>query len=174
MGVFLKDQRVLFFDKVLKVVRSDAEEIFSSREVISFLQSKGVKSQFSVPYQHYQNRVERAIQDLVRGVSTLLHSQRFLPASYWEYAAKHFVKISRFIPTKKTRPDTPSRLMGAGDLDLSIRFLFTFGDFLAVRIPDQDKIWKFDVRRDLGIYCTLVMPMIPREDILFICYLPVL
>ena len=43
--------------------------------------------------------------------------------------------------------------MGAGDLDLSVRFLFTFvfGDFLAVRIPEPDKIWKFDVRRDLGI-----------------------
>ena len=36
--------------------------------------------------------------------------------------------------------------MGAGDLDLSIRFLFTFGDFLAVRIPEPDKTW------DLGIY----------------------
>ena len=143
---------LLFYDKVLKVVRSDAEEIFSSREVISFLQNKGVKSQFSVPYQHYQNRVERAIQDLVRGVSTLLHSQRFLPASCWEYAAKHYVKISRFIPTKKTRPSTPSRLMGAGDLDLSTRFPFVFGDFLAVRIPEPDKTWKFDVRRDLGIY----------------------
>ena len=56
-----------------------------------------------------------------------------------EAAAKHYVKISRFIPTKKTRPSTPSRLMGAGD-------------FLAVRIPEPDKIWKFDVRRDLGIY----------------------
>ena len=81
---------LLFFDKVLKVVRSDAEEIFSSREVISFLQSKGIKSQFSVPYHHYQDRAERAIQNLVRGVSTLLHSQRFLPASCWEYAAKRF------------------------------------------------------------------------------------
>ena len=91
---------LLFFGKALKVVRSDAEEIFSSREVISFLQSKGVKYQFSVPYQHYQNRVERAIQDLVRGISTLLRSQRFLPASCWEYASKH--KISRFISTKNS------------------------------------------------------------------------
>ena len=68
---------LLFFGKVLKVIRSDAEEIFSSREVISFLQSKGIKSQFSIPYQHYQNRVERTNKDLVRGVSTLLHSQSF-------------------------------------------------------------------------------------------------
>ena len=32
--------------------------------------------------------------------------------------------------------------MGAGDLE----------DFIAVRIPEPDKTWKFNVRRDLGIY----------------------
>ena len=104
--------------------------------------------------------------NLFRGVSTLLHSQRFLPASCWEYAAKHYVKISRFIPTKKTRPSTPSRLVGAGDLDLSVRFLFTFGDFLAVRIPEPDKIWKIGT-----LVFNLAMLTILREDILCTCYL---
>ena len=47
MGIFLEDEGAqilelviadfLFFRKILKVVRSDAEEIFSSREVFSFL-----------------------------------------------------------------------------------------------------------------------------------------
>ena len=102
-------------------MRSDAEEVFSSREVQIFLQEKGIKSQFSVPYEHYRNRKERAI----RGISALMHSQRFLPASCWEYAAKHMVKILRYVPASKTKPETPSRLMGAGDLDLSVHFLFT-------------------------------------------------
>ena len=44
-----------------------------------------------------------------------MHSQRFLPASCWEYAAKHMVKILRYVPTSRTKPETPSRLMGAGD-----------------------------------------------------------
>ena len=43
-------------------------------------------------------------------------------------------------------------MIGAGDLDLSVKFLFSFGDFVAVQIPDVDKKWKFDLRRDLGIY----------------------
>ena len=81
-----------------------------------------------------------------------MHSQRSLPASCWEYAAKHLVKILRFVPNKGTKQSTPSRLMGAGDLDLSVRFPFTFGDVVAVRIPAADKTWKFDVYRDLGIY----------------------
>ena len=42
--------------------------------------------------------------------------------------------------------------MGAGDLDLSVHFLLTFGDVVTVRIPAPDKTWKFDARRDVGIY----------------------
>ena len=61
--------------------------------------------------------------------------------------------MSRFhVLFLRRRRSTPSRLMGAGDLDLSTRFPFVFGDFLAGRIPEPDKTWKFDVRRDLGIY----------------------
>ena len=56
------------------------------------------------------------------------------------------------MPTNKTAPSTPSHMIGAGDLDLSVKFLFSFGDFVAVQIPDVDKKWKFDLRRDLGIY----------------------
>ena len=81
-----------------------------------------------------------------------MHSQRFLPASCWEYAAKHMVKILRYMPTSRTKPETPSRLMVAGDLVLSVHFLLTFGDVVAVRIPAPDKTWKFDARRDVSIY----------------------
>ena len=42
--------------------------------------------------------------------------------------------------------------MGAGDLDLSVSFPFAFGDIVAVRIPAPDVQWKFDLRRNLGIY----------------------
>ena len=81
-----------------------------------------------------------------------MYSKKWLPANYWEYAAKHFVRASRFVPTKKTAPFTPSHMIGAGDLDLSVKFLFPFGDFVAVRIPDAGKKWKLDLRRDLGIH----------------------
>ena len=81
-----------------------------------------------------------------------MYSQKWLPANYWEYAAKHFVRVSRYIPTKKFNHSTPSKLIGGGDLDLSVKFAFAFGDFVAVRIPDAEVKWKFDLRRDLGIY----------------------
>ena len=62
------------------------------------------------------------------------------------------MRVSRFAPTKKSSPSTPSKLIGAGDLDLSAKFPFSFGDFLAVCIPDTEVKWKFDRRRDPGIY----------------------
>ena len=37
------------------------------------------------------------------------------------------------------------------DLDLSVQFLFAFGDFVAVRFVEPEIQWKFDLRRDLGI-----------------------
>ena len=43
-------------------------------------------------------------------------------------------------------------MIGAGDRDLSVGFLFSFGDFVSVRIPDAEEKWKFDLRRDLDIY----------------------
>ena len=135
-----------FYDKELKILRSDAEEIFNSSDVQLFLSDQGIKHQYSVPYEHYQNRVERLIQHNVRGISSLMYSQKWLPASYWKYAAKHFVRVSRFVPTKTSSPSTPSNLIGVGDLDLSIKFPFSFGD------SEAEVRWKFDLRRDLGIY----------------------
>ena len=40
---------LVFYGKETRIVRSDAEEVFSSREVQSFLREKGIKSQFSLP-----------------------------------------------------------------------------------------------------------------------------
>ena len=141
-----------FWERRLKIVRSDAEDVFTAAEVQSFLDKEGVKHQTSVPYAHYQNRVEKSIQEVVRGVSSMMCAQKWLPASYWEHAARHFVRVSNYVPTRKTKKSTPAKLIGAGDLDLSVRFLFAFGDFVAVRIPEPEVKWKFDLRRDLGIY----------------------
>ena len=41
-------------------------------ELQLFLEEHGIKHQFSVPYEHHQNRVERLIQHNVRGISSLI------------------------------------------------------------------------------------------------------
>ena len=65
-----------FYDKKLKILLSDAEEIFNSSDVQLFLSDQGIKHQYSVPYEHYQNRVERLIQHNVRGISSLIGGLR--------------------------------------------------------------------------------------------------
>ena len=60
------------------------------------------------------------------------------------------MRVSIFVPTKNSSPSTPSKAIGAGDLDLSVKFLFSFEDFVAICIPDAEIRWKFDLRRDLG------------------------
>ena len=65
-----------FYDKKLKILRSDAEEIFNASDVQLFLSDQGIKHQYSVPYEHYQNRVERLIQHNVRGISSLIGGLR--------------------------------------------------------------------------------------------------
>ena len=105
---------------------------------------------FSVPYEHYQSRVESLIHHNERGISFLMYAQKWLPAKYWKYAAKHFVRVRRFVSTLKTGHSTPAFMIGAGNLDFSVQFPFAFGDFVAV--PDVEKRWKFDMRKDLGIY----------------------
>ena len=42
-----------FYDKELKILRSDAEDIFNSSDVQLFLSDQGIKHQYSVPYEHY-------------------------------------------------------------------------------------------------------------------------
>ena len=78
-------------------------------------------------------------------------AQLWLPASYWENAVRHYVLVFNFVPSNK-KSGTPARLIGAGDLDLSVHFLFAFGDFVAVCLVEPELRCKFDLRRDLGIY----------------------
>ena len=42
-----------FSSKEMKILRSDAEEIFNSSDVQFFLDKRGIKHQFSVPYENY-------------------------------------------------------------------------------------------------------------------------
>ena len=47
MRLIITDLKI--FDKELKILRSDAKEIFNSSEVLLFLEEHGVKHQISVP-----------------------------------------------------------------------------------------------------------------------------
>ena len=62
---------------IIKILRTDNEQVNMSNAVEEFLSKpeNNIKLQSSKPYQHWQNALERDVQTLENGVSTLLASQ---------------------------------------------------------------------------------------------------
>ena len=131
--------------------RSDSEKILVEGKVAEFLADENVRQQFSLPYAHHQNLVERHVQTVVKSISTVMHDQAILGASFWDYALFHVVSLKNNTPNVKTKGKTPFALItNSPALDLQRRFLFPFGSPVAVRIPDRT--WKFDVKNELAVY----------------------
>ena len=136
----------------VQVIRTDSEEVFKSAAVDKCFREIGVRHEVSIPYQHWEVSVERSIQTVSRGVSTLLHSQPWLSANAWDSALYHYVDIRNRQPNSSTGNMSPIQLVTGEITDLHTAFQFAFGDLVAVSLPEPSKLWKFDVRRDLGIY----------------------
>jgi hypothetical protein len=135
----------------VKYFRSDSEQIMKWGAVKQLLEKKGIASEYSLPYAHYQNLVERYVQTITKAVSTILHSQSLLKANLWNYALFHVVDCRNSTPNAKTGNQTPSQLVtGINCLDLHRENLFSFGELVIVR--NNEKTWKFDVKNDIAIY----------------------
>lgn len=155
--------------KTVKKLRTDDEPLFKAANIVEYLRRPdiNIKHQSSVPYCHWQNAVERDVQTIVKGTSTLLHSQPWLGANQWNLALYHFISIRNRTPNNK-HTQSPHQMITGQALDFENSFKFAFGDFVAVGIPDVNKTWKFDLKNELGIYvgdaddykrgCTLYMP----------------
>jgi Reverse transcriptase (RNA-dependent DNA polymerase) len=108
----------------------------------------------SAPYAHWQNAVERDMQTVVNGASTLLHAQRWLTADCWDLALFHYVQLRNRTPTSKSFLSPYQQLTGHA-LDWNTKFKFCFGDLVAVALPGNEtsREWKFDMKNQMGIYC---------------------
>jgi hypothetical protein len=93
--------------------------------------------EYSSPYSQYQNSVEREVQTVCKGVSTLLHSQTFLVNSDWDIALSHYIDCRNNIPNIHHPTMSPYQQCTGRSSDMSKKFLYPFGDLVAVRIPPQ-------------------------------------
>ena len=91
----------------VKVLRTDSEAVLLSKDILTYLETNKIFSEHSIAYTHNQNFVERYVQTLTKGVSVMLHSQRFLPAQYWDLALFHYVACRNRTPNAKTGTTTP-------------------------------------------------------------------
>ena len=136
----------------IKFLRSDAEILLHSKEAMLLLEKHGIRRQSSAPYQHHQVSAERHIQSLVKRVSTLLYDQPFLRAKHWPYAVKWIVDTWNRTPCSRTPGSTPWTVFSEETVDVGRMYQHHFGDLLAVGVPKELRSWRFDTRRDLGIF----------------------
>ena len=131
--------------------RSDSENIMVEGGVAEFLKTKGVDQQFSLPYAHYQNLVERHVQTVVNRVTTTLHDQIFLGFTWWDYCLFHVIQLMNSTPNSKTDGRTPIHMVTKiKAINLSRELLSPFGQPFAARVPKRT--WRFDIKSELGIY----------------------
>ena len=135
----------------IKAFRSDSENIIVSGGVQEYLKTQVVDRQFSLPYAHWQNLVERHVQTVVNVTTTVLHDQRLLGWSFWDYCLFYVITLLNNTPNSKTDGRTPKHAVtGIKATDLNREFLFPFGQPVAARIPQRT--WRFDLKSELGIY----------------------
>jgi len=111
----------------IQVFRSDSENILVQGGVEEYLAEKEIAQDYSLPYAHYQNLVERHVQTMVKLI--------------WNNT-----------PNPKTEGSSPNQKITGKEspTDMNREFLFPFGQPVTVRIPKRE--WRFDLRSDLGIY----------------------
>ena len=135
-----------------KKFRTDSEAVLIEGTVRDYLQAESILPEHSAPYAHYQNLAERHVQSVTKGVSAMLHGQRYLKADHWNRALFHFIDCANHTPNANTKELSPHQILTGDSTNLSKTFQYAFGDLVSVSIPDALKKGKFDLRNDLGIY----------------------
>ena len=90
----------------VKSFRSDSEQIMKWGPVKQLLENKGIQSEYSLPYAHYQNLVERYVQTVTKAVSTIIHGQSLLKANLWNDTLFYVVDCRNATPNTKTDPES--------------------------------------------------------------------
>lgn len=135
-----------------RILRTDFENNLRSAAVDDFLADMQMVAQSSAPYRHFQNSVERDMQTVIKGTSTLLHAQTFLRSDRWTDALLHYIDIRNRTPNINTANISPHHIITGEATDLHRILQFSFGDIVTFAIPKEQRFWKFDVRNDIAIY----------------------
>lgn len=138
-----------------KILRCDSANYLIADSMKTWLWEKWKCTiENSAPYAHHQNAVEREMQTVVNGTSTLLHAQKWLTADCWDMALFHYIDLRNRTPTANSF-ESPFQQITGKRLDWDISYKFAFGDLLAVALPGNEKSreWKFDMKNQMGIYC---------------------
>jgi hypothetical protein len=85
-------------------------------------------------------------------MSATIHSQEFLRADTWLYAAKHWARLNNSLPHSVNNL-TPAKVIDPSfHVDATHQYRHTFGDLLCFLLQDHERLWMFDVKNDIGFY----------------------
>jgi hypothetical protein len=145
-----------FFDRQdhdpTKILRTDSEVLFLSAEVKEFLRTNRIESQTSAPDCHYQVSVERDMQTLFKGLSTMLNSHPFLRYDLWPLALVDYLDRKNRTPNKRCYPKSPYQVVTNSSTDLSAQLTYKFGDVVLAGSSDRLRDTKFDPKNEVGLY----------------------
>jgi len=135
-----------------RILRSDYYTTFRSTKANQFYEDNQCRHESSAPYQQWQNAVERDIQTILSNVSATIHGQDFLRADIWAHALTHWTRLHNSVPHAVLK-DTPARIINTDFfVDAHHQYRFVFGDLLCFPLQDHERLWKFDVKNDIGFY----------------------
>jgi hypothetical protein len=135
-----------------RILRTDSERVLLAADVVAHLSEEGMVPQASAPYAHYQNSVERDVQTLNRGVSTMLEDQLFLGKNLWDLAVFHYTDVRNRTPNQACPLSSPDQVINRRSTDLSRTHDFAWGDVVRVRTPPELRKGRFDLAAKLGIF----------------------
>jgi hypothetical protein len=119
-------------------------------ELFEFLAFNEIIKEPAAPEAQYQNPVEKGVQYVDNGVSTLLEASK-LDHSYWGLALLSFIRNANLTPNKLSGEYSPHYHLTGKHPDLSNTSLYPFGQEVTVSRLKNEKEGRFSTRKLKGI-----------------------
>lgn len=130
----------LQFKSALRIIYTDAGLVEMSESTRHQLALIHVAIHSAPPEQQNQNPVERTVQTLNYGISTMLAAQKFLPNEAWGLAAISYAATANATPNRLSGDSSPMFLLTGRHPHLPTMFKFSFGQPVVCPRLKQDPL----------------------------------
>ena len=129
-------------------LRFDSGSTETGHEIKQFLSDMGIDYSPAAVNSQFQNPVEREVQTVNKGVSTLFADQHLLNSSFWTYALNHWILSANATPI--SGETSPVEQVTGRSIDISRMFRFPFG-CPVTSTKEQAKVAFPAVKSEMGI-----------------------
>jgi hypothetical protein len=124
-------------ERKIKILRSDNEGEYTSKEFVNFCKDVGIKRELTTPYNPQQNGVaERKNRTIMEAVKTMIHDQD-LPMCLWAEAAMTAVYVQNRLSHSALGFKTPEEMFTGKKPEVS--HLKIFGCPVFIHIPKEKR-----------------------------------